>query len=198
MRRVVVALTGATGSIYGVTAVRQLRDASDVEVHLVMSPWARRTLEHETGWRAKALEELADVVHPPTNQASVLSSGSFRTHGMIIAPCSAKTLASIASGVADNLVARAADVSLKERRPLVVMFRETPLNAIHLRNMQVVHEAGATLFPPVPAFYHQPESVQDLVEQSVARALDQLGFDHSARLSWDGTLSRAEHPRAED
>jgi 4-hydroxy-3-polyprenylbenzoate decarboxylase len=194
---VVVAITGATGAIYGTTVLDMLRDCEDVETHLLMSPWARRTVEHETSFTTREVEAMADVVHAPGNQASVLSSGSFQTEGMIVAPCSVKTLASIASGVADNLVARAADVCLKERRPLVLLVRETPLNAIHLRNMTTVHEAGATIMPPVPAFYHHPKSIEDLVNQTAQRALDQLRIEVMSASRWDGRLARASHDLAD-
>jgi 4-hydroxy-3-polyprenylbenzoate decarboxylase len=183
--RLVVGITGASGAIYGVRLLRRLRELP-VETHLIVSRWARVTIEHELQIPFDEVKALADVVHAESNQAAPVSSGSFRTRGMIVAPCSTKTLAGIASGFAHNLVCRAADVVLKERLPLVLAVRETPLNAVHLRNMLTLAEMGATIFPPVPAFYHRPETLDDVVDYTVLRMLDQvdLGLDSSSR--WSG------------
>lgn len=195
--RIVVGISAATGAIYGIRTLEHLAKA-DVETHLVISPWARRTIEHETGCTVADVENLAYHVHRPNDQASVLSSGSFRVDGMIIAPCSVRSLAGIANGVADNLLLRAADVSLKERKPLILMVRETPLNAIHLENMLRLVRLGVTIFPPVPAFYHRPESIDDIVRHTVARALDQFGLEDPDLARWDGRLltasGRSENP----
>lgn len=187
VRRLVVGITGASGAIYGVRLLERLAELP-IETHLVASRWARMTIEHETGRQFAQVKALADVVHAENDQAATISSGSFRTDGMIIAPCSAKTLAAIANGFAHNLLCRAADVVLKERRPLVIALRETPLHAIHLRNMLTLSEMGATIAPPIPAFYHQPATIDELVDQTVLRLLDQVGvsveFDDDPR--WRG------------
>jgi 4-hydroxy-3-polyprenylbenzoate decarboxylase len=164
--------------------------AHGVETHLVISKWARRTIEHETSRTVAEVEALASVVHAPGDQASLLSSGSFRTDGMVVAPCSVRSVGAIAHGIADNLLLRAADVVIKERKPLVLMVRETPLSPIHLENMLALARLGVTIFPPVPAFYHRPETLDDVVDHSVARALDQLGIVDPATPRWDGQLAR--------
>lgn len=194
--RIVVGISAATGAIYGIRTLEHLRD-SEVETHLVISPWARRTIEHETGRSVADIEQLACYVHRPNDQASVLSSGSFRVDGMIIAPCSVRSLAGIANGIADNLLLRAADVNLKERKPLVLLVRETPLNAVHLENMLRLVRMGVTIFPPVPAFYHRPESIDDIVNHTVARALDQFGLEDPDAARWDGVL-RTAHGRVDN
>ncbi|GAA1512950.1 UbiX family flavin prenyltransferase [Nocardioides humi] len=188
-RRIVVGISAATGAVYGVRVLEKLAEAG-VESHLIISTWARRTIEHETGATVASVERLASVVHRPGDQASVLSSGSFRTDGMIVAPCSVRSVASIAHGVADNLLLRAADVTIKERKPLVLMVRETPLSVIHLENLTLLARAGVTIFPPVPAFYGQPGSIRDIVDHTVSRALDQLGVEDDQAHRWDGRLDR--------
>ena len=185
-KRIVVAISGASGAIYGVRALELLRNIDDVETHLVISSGARTTIGMETDRTARDLAELADVTHSETNLAASISSGSFRTDGMLIAPCSIKTLSAIANSYADNLVSRAADVTLKERRPLVLLFRETPLHLGHIRLMAQAAEAGATLMPPVPAFYHRPTTIEEIVDQTVGRALDQLGLDVGVVSRWSG------------
>ncbi len=185
--RVVVALTGASGAIYGVRALEVLRELPDVETHLIVSKGARATLALETPYRLEDVQALADVVHADTNLAAPISSGSFRVRGMLIAPCSVKTLSGIAVCDGGNLVARAADVMLKERRPLVLLFRETPLHAGHIRIMQQATEAGAIVMPPVPAFYHLPQTIDDIVNQTVGRALDQLDLESGIVRRWTGT-----------
>jgi polyprenyl P-hydroxybenzoate/phenylacrylic acid decarboxylase-like protein len=183
--RLVVAITGASGAVYGTRLLQKLREL-EVETHLIVSRWARVTIEHETDLTLADVKTLADVVYSENDQAAAVSSGSFRTRGMVIAPCSMKTLAGIATGYADNLVTRAADVVLKERRPLVLVVREAPLNTIHLRNMTTLSELGATIFPPTPAFYHQPESLDDVLDYTVLRILDQLDLGDDSPWRWKG------------
>lgn len=187
--RVVVAITGATGAIFGVRILERLRDF-DVETHLVMSTWGARTLEHETTYTADDVRGLADVVHRSADQGATISSGSFRTRGMIVSPCSMKTLAGIATGYGQDLVVRAADVTLKEHGRLVLMVRESPLNAIHLENMLKLSRLGVRIVPPMPAFYNQPESVDDVIDHIVTRALDQLDLHSERTPRWDGELRR--------
>jgi 4-hydroxy-3-polyprenylbenzoate decarboxylase len=191
MKRLIVGITGASGAIYGVRILERLNELP-VETHLVATRWARVTIEHETGWAWPDVRALADVVHAEGDQAAAISSGSFRTDGMVIAPCSVKTLGAIANGFAYNLVCRAADVVLKERRRLVLAVRETPLHAIHLRNMLTLSELGATIFPPTPAFYNRPASVDEIVDQTVLRILDQLDLDLPSPARWAGLPADAE------
>jgi 4-hydroxy-3-polyprenylbenzoate decarboxylase len=172
----VIGISGATGVVYGVRALELLREAG-VPTHLVVSRAGGMTRAHESELSAQRLRDLADVYHPIGDLGASIASGSFRTLGMLVAPCTVNTLAEIANGISGNLLTRAADVTLKERRPLVLMVRETPLTAIHLRNMQHVTEAGGIIAPPVPAFYTAPSSLDDVVTQSVARALDPFGLD---------------------
>lgn len=187
--RVVVAITGASGSILGVRMLERLREF-DVETHLVISAWGARTLEHETGWTVAEVRGLADVVHKPGDLGASISSGSFRTEGMLIAPCSVKTLAAIANGYAEDLIARAADVVLKERRRLVLMVREAPLSEIHLENMLKLARMGASIVPPVPGFYNRPKTLDEAVDHIVTRALDQIGLVSGETPRWDGTVMR--------
>ena len=174
-QRLIVAITGATGAIYGVRMLELLRDAG-VETHLVISPWGRRTLVHETPYAVDDVQRLATVVYSPGDQGAAISSGSFVTMGMAIVPCSMRTLASVAHGLGDNLVHRAADVILKERRRLLLAPREAPLSDIHLENMLRLSRMGVVICPPMPGFYQRPESVDDLVSHSVVRMLDQFGI----------------------
>jgi 4-hydroxy-3-polyprenylbenzoate decarboxylase len=183
--RLVVGITGASGAIYGVRLLERLHELP-VETHLITTRWARVTIEHETDRSWPDVKALADVVHAESDQAAAVSSGSFRTDGMVIAPCSVKTLGAIANGFAHNLVCRAADVVLKERRRLVLAVRETPLHSIHLRNMLTLSEMGVTIFPPTPAFYNRPSSVDDVVDQTVLRILDQLGLELPSPTRWAG------------
>ena len=185
MKRLIVGITGASGAIYGVRLLERLAELP-VETHLIATRWARVTIEHETGSTWADVRALADVVHAEGDQAAPVSSGSFRTDGMVIAPCSVKTLGAIANGFAHNLVCRAADVVLKERRRLVLAVRETPLHAIHLRNMLALAELGVTIFPPTPAFYSRPETLDDVVEQTVVRILDQLDLELPSPTRWSG------------
>ncbi|MEL7208198.1 MAG: UbiX family flavin prenyltransferase [Actinomycetota bacterium] len=186
MRRLVVAITGASGSRYGIRALELLAAVDDVETHLVMSAPARTTIGVETDRTPAQVEALADVVHGVRDIAAPISSGSFATAGMLIAPCSIKTLSAVANCYSADLIARAADVTLKERRPLVLMVRETPFHVLHLRLMQQAAEAGAVIYPPVPAFYNEPRSIDDLVTHSVVRALEHVGLDAGAISRWQG------------
>jgi polyprenyl P-hydroxybenzoate/phenylacrylic acid decarboxylase-like protein len=183
--RLVVAITGASGAIYGVRLLERLRELP-VETHLIVTRWARVTIEHETEYSFAQVKELADVTYSEADQAAAISSGSFLTRGMVIAPCSVKTLSAIATGFAHNLVCRAADVMLKEKRPLVLVVRETPLHTIHLRNMLTLSEMGVTIAPPSPAFYTRPGHVDDIVDHTVLRILDQFGFGLDAESRWEG------------
>lgn len=189
MTRIVVCMTGATGAIYGVRLLERLT-ALKVETHLVMSKWAKITLRQETAYSLRDVEQLAFRVYSDADQAAAISSGSFRYDGVIIAPCSMKTLAGIRGGYAENLIARTADVALKERRRLVLMVRETPLNVIHLENMLAVAQAGAVIFPAMPAFYHKPSTLDDVVNQSVGRLLDMFDLNDPSLPRWEGLGSR--------
>ena len=185
-RRLVVGITGATGAVYGVRMLEALKTAAGWESHVVLSDAGALNLWHELKMKRKDLERLADAAYHPKDIAATIASGSFLTEGMVIAPCSMKTLAAVAHAHADDLVSRAADVVLKERRRLVLLPRETPLNLAHLRNMATVTEMGGIIFPPVPAFYALPKSIDDLVAHTVARVLDLFGI-HSAKLArWQG------------
>ncbi len=186
--RVVVGISGATGFQYGVKALQLLRELG-VETHLVMSKAAGLTREHETEFSRSQVIALADVFYPAGAVGASIASGSFRTMGMIVAPCSMNTLAAIAHGIADNLLTRAADVTLKERRRLVLMTRETPLHLGHIRNMASVTEYGAIVFPPVPSLYAGPQTVDDIVAHSTARAIGMLGLDHPSLPRWGETIA---------
>jgi 4-hydroxy-3-polyprenylbenzoate decarboxylase len=183
--RVVVGVTGATGALYAVKLLARLREAG-CETHLVVTPAGVLNVHHETGLDRKALEALADAAYSPADVGACIASGSFATASMIVAPCSMKTLAAIAHGLADNLLTRAADVTLKERRRLVLMVRETPFNLAHLRNMTAVTEMGGVIFPPLPAFYHRPTSIDELVGDTVERALALLGLEGAHPKTWKG------------
>ena len=183
LKRIIVGITGATGAIFGVRLLEAL-NAAEVETHLVLSKWGQQTVEHEMGLTLADLRARASVLHSSSNMAATLSSGSFRTEGMVVAPCSMRTAAAIAHGFGETLVHRAADVVLKERRRLVLMVRETPLHAGHLRSMAQVTELGAIVAPPVPAFYTRPASLADLVDHSVARVLDLFGLDAGLAKRW--------------
>src|SRR5688500_13214201 len=190
-RRLIIGITGASGSIFGVRLLEMLR-GTGIETHLVMSRWAARTLVHETPYTPEQVQKLADVVHPLTDQGASISSGSFLTMGMVVVPCSARTLAAIAHGIGDNLIHRAADVVLKERRKLVLAVREAPLHEIHLENMLKLSRMGVVMAPPVPAFYSHPETIDEIVNYTAARLLDQFGI-HIDMARWPG-LNPAEPP----
>jgi flavin prenyltransferase len=184
-QRIVVGITGASGAVYGVRLLERLRELH-VQTHLVASAAGVLNVHHELGVDRKALEAFADHAYSPGDVGAAIASGSFETQAMVVTPCSMKTLASIAHGLSDNLLARAADVMLKERRRLVLMVRETPFNLAHLRNMSAVTEMGGVIFPPLPAFYHRPSSIAELVDDSVERVLALIGVAGAAPKSWPG------------
>ncbi|WP_248320581.1 MULTISPECIES: UbiX family flavin prenyltransferase [unclassified Caballeronia] len=185
-RRLIVAITGATGAIYGVRLLETLRRLGGVETHLLVSSAGWLNVQHELDLDKAAVNALADVVHSVRDVGASIASGSFATDGMIVAPCSMRTLASIAHGLSDNLVTRAADVVLKERRRLVLLVRETPFNLAHLRNMTAVTEMGGIVFPPLPAFYHKPASIDEMVDYTVARVIDLFGMAQPSAAAWSG------------
>ena len=186
-KRLIVAITGASGAIYGIRLLQVLRTLPGWETHLVLSASGALTAAQEVDLKRSEIEALADEVHSVKDIGAVVSSGSFHTAGMVVAPCSMKTLAGIAHGLADNLVSRAADVVLKERRRLVLLARETPLNLAHLRNMVAVTEMGAIVFPPVPAFYVRPASLDDMVNHTIGRVLDLFDVEHNDLVTrWEG------------
>jgi polyprenyl P-hydroxybenzoate/phenylacrylic acid decarboxylase-like protein len=182
--RLIVGVTGSSAPQLGVRLLTALRSIDAIETHLVVSPGARQSLELELGMTVDELEALADVAYPATDLGAAVSSGSFRTLGMAIMPCSMRTLAAVAGGVSSDLLTRAADVCLKERRRLVLVPRETPLSLIHIRNMETVTLAGAVVLPPVPAFYHRPETIDDLLDHTVGKVLDQFGIEHDLFRRW--------------
>ena len=185
-RRLIVAITGATGAIYGVRILDTLRRLGGVETHLLISSAGWLNIQHELQLAKDDLQARADVVHSVRDVGATIASGSFATDGMIVAPCSMKTLASIAHGLSDNLIARAADVTLKERRRLVLLVRETPLNLAHLRNMTAVTEMGGVIFPPLPAFYNRPATIDEMVDHTVARVLDLFALGPALSPAWPG------------
>lgn len=184
VQRLIVGISGSSAPHLGKTFLESLRRVGGIETHLIISRGARKTIELELGLDPSALEAMADVVHPPDDFAAAVSSGSFVTMGMVIVPCSMNTLASIATGSTTDLLARCADVCLKERRRLVLVPRETPFNLIHIRNMETVTLAGATVLPPVPAFYHRPETIDDLLRHTAGKILDQFGIEHALYRRW--------------
>jgi 4-hydroxy-3-polyprenylbenzoate decarboxylase len=191
MTKLIVGMTGASGSIFGVRLLQVLAE-TDVEVHLVVSKWAQQTLEHETTLTLNDLRELADVYYGPNDMGAAISSGSFMTDGMVIMPCSTRSVGAIAHGIGEHLVHRAADVILKERRKMVMVVRETPLNEIHLENMLKLSRMGVTILPPMPAFYNHPQSIDDMVNHIVARVLDQFSITADFAKRWDGTMRNRE------
>lgn len=186
-------MTGATGAVYGVRLLHRCREL-EVESHLVVSPAGVLNVHHELGLDRRALEALATVAYNPSDVGAAIASGSFSTTAMIVAPCSMRSLAAIALGLGDNLLARAADVTLKERRRLILMVRETPFNLAHLRNMTSVTEMGGIVFPPLPAFYHRPSTIDELVSESVERVLALAGIDQARPRSWEGLPSSSVRP----
>ena len=185
-RRIIVAISGASGAVYGARLLQVLRGLPGIETHLVGSDAGWRNLQHELGMERPAAQALAHQVHDVNNVGAAIASGSFQCHAMVVAPCSMRTLAAIAHGLADNLLTRAADVMLKERRRLVLMVRETPLHLAHLRNMVAVTEMGGIVCPPLPAFYLRPQTVEDVVNHSVARVLDLIDVEHQLAPRWQG------------
>ncbi|MEX2981130.1 UbiX family flavin prenyltransferase [Streptomyces sp. C36] len=193
----IVGMTGASGAIIGVRTLQALQ-ALDVETHLVLTRWGRALVEYETDHTVQDLRAMASHVHAPGDQAAAISSGSYPTDGMIIAPCSMKTLAAIRAGYAEDLVVRAADVTLKERRKLVLVPREAPLNEIHLENMLTLARMGALILPPMPAFYNHPKSIDDIVMHLVARILDHFGLELPSAFRWKGGLGKPQVELAMD
>jgi 4-hydroxy-3-polyprenylbenzoate decarboxylase len=188
-RRLIVGLTGATGAILGIRLLEALQEC-DVESHLIVTKWAQQTIEHETRYRFEEVRALADVTYQIADMGAAVSSGSFLTEGMVVIPCSMRTLSGIAHGYGEHLVHRAADVILKERRKLVLVARETPLSPIHLENMLKLASMGVTILPPMPAFYNHPQSVGDIVDHIVARVLDQFGISAPFAKRWNGQMQK--------
>jgi 4-hydroxy-3-polyprenylbenzoate decarboxylase len=191
VKRLVVGLTGSTGSLYGIRLLQVLRATPDVEIHLVISAPGKRTLVEETDWSVKDVEALAHVVYDDRDVGAPLASGSFKTAGMAIAPCSVKTVSALASGHTDTLISRAGDVTLKEGRLLIAVVRETPLHVGHLRQMLALAEIGGVILPPMPAFYLRPKTIDDIVDHTVARVLDRLGLPQDLVPEWPGTGRRS-------
>jgi 4-hydroxy-3-polyprenylbenzoate decarboxylase len=185
-KRLVIAITGATGAVYGVRLLQVLRNVPDVETHLMVSDAGVLNVHQELGMSRKDVELLAHVVHNVRDIGASIASGSFQSDGMIVAPCSMKTLAGVAHGFSDNLITRAADVTLKERRRLVLMVRETPFNLAHLRNMVAVTEMGGIIYPPLPGFYQRPQTISEMVDHTVGRILDLFVIEHSLTPRWNG------------
>jgi 4-hydroxy-3-polyprenylbenzoate decarboxylase len=186
MKRIIIGISGASGAIYGIKALQILQEDPEVETHLVISRAAGLTIELETEWKVSQVRDLAYASYSEKDIAAPPASGSFQTAGMLIAPCSIKTLSAVANSYADNLLTRAADVQLKEGRPVVLMVRETPLHAGHIRLMGLAAASGAVIFPPVPSFYGHPESIDEMVKGSVGRALSRLGIDNPEYPRWEG------------
>ena len=193
MKRLVVAITGASGAMYGIRLLQWLRESAQVETHLMISDAGVLSMHYELDMKRKDVEALADVVHSERDVGACVASGSFQSEGMIVAPCSMKTLGSVAHGLSDNLISRAADVMLKERRRLVLMVRETPFNLAHLRNMTAVTEMGGIIYPPLPALYQKPQSIEEMVDHTAGRVLDLFGIEQTLAPQWQGIkLQRAE------
>lgn len=195
MRKLIIGISGASGAVYGIRALQALREVSDTETHLVLSPSAKRTIIEETDWEVAAVEALADVVYSHRDIGAAIASGSFQTAGMLVAPCSIKSLSGIVNCYADNLLMRAADVCLKERRPLVLLVRESPLHLGHIELLGRAARYGAVVLPPMPAFYNRPQSVDDIVNHTVGKAFDQFGIAHQLFQRWKGAAG-GEAPRA--
>lgn len=187
-KRLIVAITGASGAIYGVRLLQLLKDIESVETHLVVSDVGKLTLQHETEWSLSELKLLASRFYDVNDMGATIASGSFKNAGMIVAPCSMKTLSAVAHGYCDNLITRAADVVLKERRRLVLMARETPLNLAHIRNMEAVTEMGGIIYPPLPAFYCRPLSIEEMVDQTVRRVLELFDITDEQLIQWSGMV----------
>lgn len=185
-KRLIIAITGASGASYGVRILQVLRDIQNVETHVVVSDSGLLNLQHELDMNRTQLEALADVAHHVQNVGATIASGSFQSDGMVIAPCSMRTLAAVAHGLSDNLITRTADVMLKERRRLILMVRETPFNLAHLRNMTSVTEMGGIVYPPLPCFYHRPQTITEMIDHTVGRIVDLLGVSLPLATQWDG------------
>jgi 4-hydroxy-3-polyprenylbenzoate decarboxylase len=191
LKRLVIGITGASGAVYGIRLLELLRDIPDVEPHLIVSDSAKRTILEETDVSVAEVEALAARRYNNKDIGAAVASGSFKAAGMVIAPCSIKTAAAVAHCTADTLIARAADVTLKEGRPLILLVRETPLHLGHLRVLTALAEMGAVILPPMPAFYHRPKQIDDLINHTLARVLDRLGIAQTLVPEWQGTLPRA-------
>lgn len=185
-KKIVIGMSGSSGAIYGVRLLEVLHASEDIETHVVISKWARKNIELETGRTYESVLALADHLYDETDMGAAISSGSFQVSGMIVAPCSVRSLSAIANAHNDNLLTRAADVQLKERRKLVLVFRETPLNLTHLKLMEHLTLCGAVILPPVPSFYHSPKTIDDIVDHSVQKALDQFGIEKNLFKRWTG------------
>lgn len=185
-KRIIVGITGATGVIYGIKLLEALKQKEDIETHLIISEWSAKNIELETNYCLDDVLELADYNYDNNNLAAKISSGSFRSSGMIVIPCSMKTLSAISSGFAYNLIARVADVMLKEHHPLILVPRETPLNVIHLENMNKLARIGVHIMPPMPSFYHKPKTIDDLLDHFTGRVLDLIGIEHEMKGRWGG------------
>jgi flavin prenyltransferase len=196
-KRLIVGMSGATGAIYGVRLLQALQDAA-IETHLIVSKWGARTLAHETPYKLDQVQSMASCFYSPNDQGAALSSGSFLTNGMVVAPCSMRTLAAIAHGNGEHLIHRAADVILKERRKLVLVVRESPFNEIHLENMLKLSRMGVVILPPVPAFYNRPQSVEEIVDHTVMRILDQFDIHLDLTRRWDGEMTPGAAPSGSD
>lgn len=186
MKRIVIGVTGASGTIYAIDLLKKLRDKPDVETHLVMSAWATKNLALETSYTLAQVKALADYTYSDRDQGAKIASGSFLHDGMVIVPASMKTVAGVAYGFGDNLIARAADVTIKERRQLIIVPRETPLSVIHLENLTKLAKIGAQIIPPIPAFYNQPQTIQDLVDHQTMKVLDAFGIQQVTAKRWEG------------
>jgi flavin prenyltransferase len=197
VKRIVVGLSGASGAIYGIRFLELLRGLPGVEAHLVVSDPAKRTIVEETDWTVKNVEALAAQRYDNKDIGAAIASGSFKTDGMVIVPCSVTSAASVAHCLADTLMTRAADVTLKEGRPLVLVVRETPLHLGHLRTLTALAEMGAVIMPPMPAFYNRPKQIEDIVDHTLARVLDRLGLPQDLVSEWQGTNRRTDPPRRE-
>jgi 4-hydroxy-3-polyprenylbenzoate decarboxylase len=195
VKRIVVGISGASGAVYGIRFLDLLRGLPDVETHLVVSDPAKRTIVEETDWAVKDVEALAARRYDNKDIGAAIASGSFKTDGMVIVPCSVKAAASVAHCLADNLMTRAADVTLKEGRPLILVVRETPLHLGHLRVLTALAEMGVVILPPMPAFYNRPKQIEDLVDHTLARVLDRLGLPQHLVREWQGTNRRSDPPQ---
>jgi len=192
--KLIVGITGASGVIYGIRLLEILSGVEGVETHLIITEAGELNIKYETDWEVAQVRALADFSHDVRNLGAPVSSGSFPVDGMIVAPCSMKTLAALANSYAENLLLRAADVTLKERRKLVLLVRKTPLNLAHLRNMEQLAEMGAVILPPVPAFYHHPRTIQDIVDYTIGKVLDLFGIEHDLFARWPGALAKQAAP----
>jgi 4-hydroxy-3-polyprenylbenzoate decarboxylase len=194
MTVLVVGITGASGAIYGIRLLEALSSTENVETHLIVSEAAEAIIEYETGRRIEDVKELASFSYDIRDMGAPIASGSFKTDGMIVAPCTVKTMSAIANSYSENLLIRVGDVTIKERRRLLLLVRETPLHIGHLRNMERLCEMGAIIMPPVPAFYHKPQTIQDIVDHTVGKMLDLFGIEHSLFQRWSGVAKQDESP----